>query len=160
MKIILACLVVFVTILPVVSAESQGEFGILYGISHVIDGPQLISAPQTLYWMGFVNDQVGIGPEVEFMDSALGSGSLRAFGSRFTLFFNGHSRSTPYIFGQGQIGVSESRYGEDSGFGGGIGLGYQRRVGSDFIFRSEGRFRAIGDFSMISLTFGIGVKID
>lgn len=33
---IIACAIVFLTFLPIVSAEYEGEFGILYSFSHIM----------------------------------------------------------------------------------------------------------------------------
>ena len=108
MKTLITCLIVFVTFSLLVSAEYEGEFGILYGISHVMGAGgsrQYINAPETLYLMGFASDQLGVDPEIEFIGSS-------------------------------------PDYDSEVAFAVGAGMGYQWRVGSDFVFRAEGWYRA------------------
>ena len=169
MKYFIACLIVFVVISPAF-AEHQGEFGTLFGFSRFSndndDTLDVINVPETLYLIGFANEQFGIGPEVNITESPGGQGGLRSFGGRALFFFQDHRRSNPYLLMQSHLSILTTEYGyTDVGVALGAGLGYQWRVGSDFVFRAEGRVRAFRGFdnditTAFSLAFGLGVKID
>ena len=124
---------------------------------------QYINAPETLYFLVFPSEQIGIGPEIAFTGPSPDLGGLRSFGGRLTYFFQGHRISTQYASVLAHV-VHDDSY-SNTAIAVGAGLGFQLRVGSDFLFRAEGRYRAtLGDtfqgLSDLSLAFGLSVKID
>ena len=137
------------------------------------------SSPTSLYATWFLNKQFAIGPEFSFgrisvsqayweEEEETESITTLYLGGRAAFFLQSHLESSPYVLGR----VSQTIFiDEDASFvdegsaltGFGIGLGYQWRIGTAFVFRAEGQYQRLflsqaDDANEFSLTFGIGTR--
>ena len=178
--IVIVVLTSFLTI-PTVFAGHKGEFGALFGFSRYLDrddldlteGISAVNVPEILYIMWFPSERVSIGPEVTITDRGENSPNLQSFGCRINLFFSGslshqnsyYSEAGPYLIIQSQLAALTVRSIEETAFVLGSGFGYQWRIGRDYVFRMESRYRqSFGtddlQINEISLSFGLGVRLD
>ena len=160
---------------PVMKTEDGAtgvEIGTLFGLSHLSsngDGFTITGVPgaplaffgnPSLYVSWFPNEQLAIGPEFSFgRVSADGDGitSLH-LGGRGAFFLQSNARSSSYIMGHGALLFIDGFDSDsDSDFSVGAGLGYQWRLGSDLILRTEGRYRLWFDDEVNDFSFLLGV---
>lgn len=132
------------------------EIGTLFGLSYVPSLRTRIGVPTSstdnlpsLYFRGFPSKQFAIGPEVKFYrrslnddyDSGRFSDTRLRVGFQGAFFSKSHLMSNPYILGYGFLSLSDtSHHDMEVHCAIGAGLGYQWRIGSAFIFRTEGRY--------------------
>ena len=152
--------------------NSMTVLGVPGGLSGTTGNP-------SLYVLWFPNEQLAIGPEFGFgrfsmhLKEEYEEGELSVtflyLGGRGTFFLQSNAMSGTYITGHGALshfgfssdlgwplGGSES----ETNFSAGAGLGYQWRLGPDFLLRTEGRYRywfddEVNDFSFL---LGLGTR--
>ena len=137
------------------------------------------SAPTALYATWFPSKQFAIGPEFSLGRMSVSAEywgesdteSITTFylGGRAAYFLLSHAVSSPYLLGRVSVTIlsGEDAFLFDEGTtltSGGIGLGYQWRIGPAFIFRAEGQYQRLlvpdedDDANEFSLIFGIGTR--
>ena len=147
------------------------EIGTLFGLSRSpsyetihIGVPSTISTIvppgiPSLYVSWFLSERLALGSEFSFGrfsvndegddedDDAYGFMTLY-LGGRGTFFLQSNAVSGPYLLGNGALmnlhllGDEDDPYNvPHTYFSAGAGLGYQQRVGPDFVLRTEGRYR-------------------
>ncbi len=177
-------------VLPIVPAlATDFEVGTQFGISHQIpDDNEPFSAsvttthilsagysggsPTSLYASWYPSKQLAVGPEFNFarvsISAELWEETATSFylGGRAAYFLLSHAVSGPYILGR----ISTTVFGGEAqsildnenmmSFGG--GLGYQWRIGTALVLRTEGQYhrslikdRNLNEFSLV---IGIGTR--
>ena len=160
---------------PAVGTEEVAtgtEIGTLFGLSHLSsngDGINITGVPSaplaffgnpSLYVSWFPNEQLAIGPEFSLgRFSSDGDGITSLYlGGRSAFFLQSNAMSSSYIMGHGALLViSASDAESETDFSVGAGLGYQWRLGPDFILRTEGRYRYWFDDEVNDLSFLLGL---
>lgn len=131
------------------------EVGTLFGFSYsparevtVIGGPSVPIfswAPgiPALYVSWFPREWLALGPEFSLGMTSSGKDSLTDLylGIRGAFFVPSNAVSSPYLLVNGILQELVSDGDFNTYFAAGAGLGYQKRVGSAFVLRVEGRFR-------------------
>ena len=153
-------------------AATGTEIGTLFGLSHLSpngDGITITGVPSapiaffgnpSLYVSWFPNEQLAIGPEFSLGHfSSDGDGITSLYlGGRSAFFLQSNAMSSSYLMGHGALLViSASDAESETDFSAGAGLGYQWRLGPDFILRAEGRYRYWFDDEVNDLSFLLGL---
>lgn len=157
----LMAFVPFVATTPVFAHQEEDapatdvEVGTLFGFSYsparqvtVIGGPSVPIfswAPgiPALYVSWFPSEWLALGPEFSLGMTSSGKDSLTDLylGIRGAFFLPSNAVSSPYLLVNGSLQQLVADGGSETYFAAGAGLGYQKRVGSAFVLRVEGRFR-------------------
>ena len=147
------------------------------------------STMTSLYTTWFPGKRFAIGPEFSFERASIFQKyertsrfsveeeegeialTLLHLGGRAVYFLSSHSVSSPYLLGRFShtiISGDSSLYGSESSdltsFG--IGLGYQWRIGSAFVLRTEGRYQRLllsdadNGVNEFSLIIGMGTRFE
>ena len=156
------------------------EIGTQFGLSHFIDDESSLTAigipssildpghfPTSLYATWFPNKQFAIGPEFKFGRMSISSNFLEttnttlvSLGGRAAYFLRNHAVSSPFLLGRISLSMVSDGDESDSFQSFGLGLGYQWRVRSALILRTEGLFQRVlipDDESVNELRFVIGL---
>lgn len=171
-------------VLPLMPAlATDFEVGTQFGITHLTTENEtsitftripsgafvdLGVSPTSLYTTWFPNNQFAIGPEFSFGSFTLEDEDFSLFylGGRAAYFFNSHLGSSPYFLGRvsltllgGEIPIFSD---EDALTGFGVGIGYQWRIDSAFVLRTEIQYQRVlveeESFDAFSFLIGIGTR--
>lgn len=158
------------------------EIGTLFGISdisgpydnwtsiHVPGGISPRFGMSALYVSQFPSERMAIGQEISFArTSSRGSLTTLLLGVRVAFFPTGNSKPGIYALGQGFLStVSVTDSDDDSNYSNseaelfaGGGVGYQWRIGPDFVLRMEGQYRRWLDSEInnVLLVLGLGTRL-
>ena len=181
----IVCLTAFVPFVPFVATTPvfahQGEdapatgveVGTLFGFAYSLDRKvTVIGGPSTpvlswapgipsLYVWWFPSERLALGPEFSLGMVSDGEDSLTELylGVRGAFFTMGSNAvSSPYLLVNGSLQELAVDGGSNTYFAAEAGLGYQKRVGSAFVLRAEGRYqRWFRDETNRGLLFSIGL---
>ncbi len=152
------------------------EIGTLFGLSHFSSdsgGETFVAAPSvpalygslgnpSLYVSWFPSERLEISPEFSFgRFSSDGDGITTLYlGTRGAFFPHSNAMPGPYIIVHGALVAIEGADVDHDDFSAGAGLGYQWRLGSAFVLRTEGRYRRWFDdeFNDFSFLLGLGTR--
>lgn len=182
--------VAFLMLATVPATATDFEIGTQFGISHIIVSDDydtesfsftqipggLISgfSLPSLYATWFPNENFSIGPEFSYSNFSFDEDSNIStlyLGGRASYLLNSYTESTPYIHGRislytvsiGELIFSDNETGILGNIG--IGFGYQWRIGTAFVLRTEAHYQRILPFeddpiagNEYSLIIGIGTR--
>ncbi len=130
------------------------------------------SSPTSLYVTWFPGTQFAIGPEfsfgrMSFSDETETSDITSIYlGGRTAFFLRSHAVSTPYLLGRMSHTIISDEdtflFGDETMTSFGLGLGYQWRIGTAFVLRTEAQFQRVlvedDNANEYSLIIGIGTR--
>ena len=181
-------IVVSVMLSTVPASATEFEVGTQFGISHIVPDyddsssitftqiPSSIvflgSSPTSLYATWYLGEQFAIGPEFSLgrmsISDEYSTESITSLylGGRAAFFLGSHTESTPYILGRvSQTTVDDglSLFGADENlFSFGLGVGYQWRIRSAFVLRTEAQYQRVlvedDNANEFSFIIGMGTR--
>ena len=152
------------------------DFSTSFTTTHILSAGYSGGSPTSLYASWFPSKQLAVGPEFNFARVSISrelwgekkntTGTSFYLGGRAAYFLLSHAVSGPYVLGR----ISTTVFSGDAlsilanenmmSFGG--GLGYQWRIGTAFVLRTEGQYHrsSIKDrnWNEFSLMIGIGTR--
>ncbi len=167
-----------------IPSKSQGvgvEIGTLFGVSHLSSEGESITSiflpsggvisPSLplIYISWFPSEKLIMGSEFSFGITSADDDDITLsslyLGSQTAFFFRSNAMSGAYVLGQGALhvfrGSNNLASDTETDFIAGAGLGYQWRIGSALVLRTEWRYRrwfdnASNEFLFI---FGLGIRL-